>query len=252
MYRNAFVFAAAFTLAACADSPTAPALAPTDAPSAGLVVIGGGSIPRLTPVDLTLVIDGQDGSAGVPGTTVKFTSSTGATMTVPDNSAADKDARDGYYRVAMTTANSYTAIVTGAAPHWSLAGATKTVSAFVNPNLVQMGALWLNRMPGIYVQLFYDNALAKSQTIKVTGPNGFARTMVDGGMNDTNFDGTQNGNDGTFSLEVPETGTYQVCAMTTPQSLWDAGCSPVYALQYFIQYGVKLTYAQQWVIPKFP
>jgi hypothetical protein len=239
-------------LGACSDTITAPAsrMAASRAPNADIVVSGA---PRTIGVWVTLQVGDQGwyGDYGAPGTTVEFTTNAGAKSTVVDNSAADTDARDGYYRVLMPNAISYTATVTVVPEHNSLGGATKTVSAFVTPTLVSMGAIYLNRKPGLFVQLFYNNALVAGQTIKVTGPNGWTTTITDGGASDKTYDGTQNGADGKISLEVPITGTYTVCTMTSPQLYWDAGCNQVYATQYFVQYGVTMTYKQVWFVPKF-
>lgn len=250
MSRYALLSAAALALAGCNDAPTAPA-APTSSrmpepPNATLIV-------RSNPVNVTLQIVDQGGpyDTGVPGTTVQFTSSTGASMTVVDNSAQDADARPGFYKVSMGQANWYKATVTAATSHFSLDAATKTVSAFVTPTLVSMGGLTLMRKPGLFVQLYYNNALIAGQTIKVTGPNGFSVQITDGGANDRNYDGSQNGSDGKFSLEVPVTGSYTVCTMTSPQAYWDAGCQGVWAGMYFMEYGVSMTYKQVWFVPKF-
>lgn len=239
-------------LGACGDTITSPAsrMAPSSAPQADIVVSG---TPRTIGVWVTLQVGDQGwyGDYGAPGTTVEFTTNAGAKSTVVDNSASDTDARVGYYRVLMPNAVSYTATVTVVPEHNSLGGATKTVSAFVTPTFVSMGAIYLNRKPGLFVQLFYNYALVTGQTIKVTGPSGFTATITDGGASDRNYDGTQNGADGKISLELPITGTYTVCTMTTPQTYWDAGCSQVFATMYFIQYGLNMTYKQVWSIPKF-
>ena len=42
---------------------------------------------------------------------------------------------------------------------------------------------------------------------------------------------------------MPFTGTYTVCALTSPGALWQADCEQVYALQYYIASPVTLTYA---------
>jgi len=260
MSRSILAGAAALafvTLAACSDAPTAPSAKPSPAASepslgSGISVGGGGVIVRQAPVSVTLEIWDQDGSQGVPGTTVEFSTSTGAKQTVVDNSAADADARVGYYRVSMpATGVWYKAKVVGMDDDFSFDGAEKTVSAFVSPTLVSMGHITLMRKPGIYVFLHYNGGFALGQTIKITGPNGFSRTITDGSAADKSFDGTQNPNDGKFQIQVPVTGTYYVCTLTSPQAYWDADCVNVWALQYFIAYSADLKYEQKWVIPKF-
>jgi hypothetical protein len=257
MSRHSLPLAAvtvALALAACSDAPLDPAarLAPDATPSADIIVVGGG-IPRPTPVTVTLRITDQGGNLpdqGVAGTTVKFTTSTGAQLTVVDNAAGDGDARVGFYKVTMGQAVSYTATVVAMPSDFSPDQTTKTVSAFVTPTLVSMGELMLLRKPGIAVALYYNGALTIGQTIKVTGPNGYSKTMTDGTATDIKSNGTQGPADGKFDFQVPSTGTYTVCTMTTPQSLWDAGCSPVYVINYFIQYPITMTYTQKWFIPK--
>jgi len=244
------------TLAACSDAPMAPTAAePPDRPSHNLVVVGGGTtMPRPTPITVTLRLTDQGGSLpdqGVAGTTVKFTTNTGGELTVVDNAAGDGDARVGFYKVTMGQAVSYTATVVAMPDDFSPDQITKTVSAFVTPTLVSMGELMLLRKPGIAVALYYNNALTIGQTIKVTGPNGYAKTMTDGTATDIDSWGNQGAADGKFSFQVPSTGTYTVCTMSSPQQYWDAGCKPVYVIQHFIQYSATLTYEQKWFIPKF-
>jgi hypothetical protein len=144
---------------------------------------------------------------------VKFTTNTGAAKTVVDNGAGDADARVGYYKVTM-------------------------------------GELMLLRKPGIAVSLYYNGALTVGQTIKVTGPNGYAKTMIDGTATDVKSNGTQGPADGKFEFQVPSTGTYTVCTMSAPQMYWDAGCSPVYVIYHYVQFPITMAYQQKSFIPK--
>jgi hypothetical protein len=242
-------------LAACSDAPTSPTAKPAPAkPDLGLsgVVIG-----RPTPVTLTLRITSQGGTPagqGIGGTTVTFASSIGASKNVTDNGADDADARIGYYSVTMTTANWYKASVSGmtglTAERYSFDGATKTVSAFATPTFVPMGDLAMNIRPGLYVETWFKGALAPGQTITVKYPNGFVKTITDGGANDYDpFTFNQMPSDGKFELTVPTTGVYLVCPASTPHKYYKADCVQVWANQYFVQYSADLTFYKYIAFP---
>lgn len=231
-------------LGACSDTITAPAsrTAPSSAPSADIIVSG---TPRTVGVWVTLQVGDQGwyGDYGAPGTTVEFTTNAGAKSTVVDNSSADTDARDGYYRVLMPNAISYTATVTVVPEHNSLGGATKTVSAFVTPTLVSMGSILLHRKPIVDLALFMSGQLVPGQTVKVTGPNGFVKSFTDGSATDGWFGGWYP-NDGYLNFEVPWTGSYTVCPTTTPLAGWAAPCKFLSVPSYDASFFTTLTYQQ--------
>jgi hypothetical protein len=243
MSRSTLLLAsvAALTLAACSDSPVAPssALAPRENASADIIV--GGTIPRPSPVTLTLGVTSQGGGM-VSGTTMKFESSLGVSTTVADNGAGDSDARPGYFSVTMTKANWYKVTpVAVPAPH-SLYGATKTVSAFNTPTWVQMGFLMLNITPGIHVETWWKGAITTGQSIQITGPHGFSKSITDGGLNDEDHVGNAGPLDGKFNSRLPDVGTYTVCATSTPHQWYKADCKQVYVQQYYVQYSTTLNY----------
>ena len=234
---------AALLLAACHDAadPTAPAARP----SLELAGPGTGTTPAPAPtVWVTLHVGDQASysAAGVPGTTVSFVTNGGYYRTIVDNSAADTDPQVGYYRVAMPNAVSYTAYVRVAPEYLATHNAVKTVSAFTTPTLVNVGTIVLKRKPAIYVSLMKQGALVPGQTIKITQVGGpYTRTIADGSAEDLSPVA------GKIHVRVPWTGTFTVCATTSPSALWEADCETVYALQYFIAYPVTLTYALKWV-----
>lgn len=243
------------TVAACSDAPLAPTPANTGlTPSAPAlsdgVIVSGGGIGRPTPVTVTLSVSSQGGGSAT-GTTVKFTTNTGASNTVVDNGAGDGDNRAGFYKVTMPKAISYTATVVAMPDDFSPDSTSKTVSAFVTPTLVSMGDLMLLMKPGIYVSLWYKGALAPGQKIRVTGPNGYDVTMIDGTPSELTDLGKPPVADGKFSFSVPSTGTYKVCALSSPELYWGADCMPAYPMWYFIQVSTTLTYEQKWFVPKF-
>lgn len=232
----------ALALGACRDAaaPTAPA-APPPRPALDVVGPAPGTTPAPTlTVWVTLHVGDQASyglPVGVPGTTVSFVTNAGYFRTIADNGAGDTDPAVGYYRVAMPNALAYTAYVRVMPEYLSPDGAVKTVSAFVTPTLVNVGSIVLKRKPAIYVQLRKQGALVPGQTIEITQVGGpWSATVVDGAAADLSADG------GRIHVRVPFTGTYTVCALTSPGALWKADCEPVYALQYFIAYPVTLTY----------
>jgi hypothetical protein len=246
--------AAALTLAACSDAPLAPSarLTPDATPSAMLG--GGGDVPLPTSVSVTLHLVDQtlpDATNSVAGTTVKFTASTGETRTVVDNGIGDGDARPGFYKVAMEKAVWYKAAVVAMPSIFSWDQVTRTASAYATPTLVSMGDLVLLRKPGIAVWLYYKGALVAGQTIRITGPNGYATTIADGGVNDTSSLGAQAPSDGKFEfIRLPTTGTYTVCTLTTPQWMWDTGCRAVDVKYYGVEFPIAMTYELKLVVPK--
>jgi hypothetical protein len=232
----------ALALAACRDAtaPAAPA-APAARPALAAVGTDPGTTPVPTPsVWVTLHVGDQASyglPVGVPGTTVSFVTNGGYYRTIVDNGTGDTDPEVGYYRVAMPSALAYTAYVRVMPDYLSSDGAVKTVSAFVTPTWVNMGSIILKRKPALYVQLRKQGLLVPGQTIKVTQVGGpWSATIADGDAADLSADG------GRIHLRVPFTGTYNVCALTTPSALWQADCVQVSALQYFIAYPVTLTY----------
>lgn len=241
-----------FAIAACSDAPVGPPseLAPAEGPSAALI---GGVITRPAPVTVTLRVTSQGGTPigqGLGGTTMKFESSTGAAVTVVDNSASDKDARVGYYSVTMSSANWYKATAVVVPEPHSLGGATKTTSAFATPTWAPIGDLMINIEPGLHVELWYKGALALGQSIKVTGPNGFTKAITDGGANDEDHWGNAGPNDGKFNTRLPVTGTYTVCVTSSPHPWYTADCQQVWANQYFIQYSASLSYWKFVALPE--
>ena len=231
------------TLAACSDSITAPSqrLAP-DAPSADIIGVVG--TPRIASVWVTLrVASVRDDSHGTGqrGTTVTFKTSAGATLTLADNSALDTDARDGFYRVSLPLANSYTATVVAVPQYYADLQPSKTVSAFVTPTLVSMGTIYVHRKPVVDVVLYLANTLALGQTVKVTGPNGFSQTYTDGTGTDGWFGGYY-AKDGYINFELPVIGTYTFCAVTSPQLGWTAPCKTAVVSAYDASSVVMLTY----------
>ena len=229
-------------LGACRDAaaPTAPS-GPAERPALAITGPGTGTTPAPTPTVWVTLHVGDQASwglpTGVPGTTVSFVTNGGYFRTIEDNGAGDADPAVGYYRVAMPSALAYTAYVRVMPDYLSSDGAVKTVSAFVTPTLVNMGSIVLKRKPAIYVQLRKQGLLVPGQTIKITQASGpWSATVADGGAADLSADG------GKIHVRVPFTGTYTVCALTSPGVLWKADCEQVYALQYFIAYPVTLTY----------
>ena len=243
---------AALLLAACGDAPDPTA--PATRPALELVGPGTGTTPTTPTLSVWVTLHVGDqaaygGAYGVPGTTVSFVTNTGYYRTIVDNGAGDANPEVGYYRVAMPNALSYTAYVRVMPEKYSSAGAVKTVSAFVTPTLVNMGSIILKRKPGLHVQLLKQGALVPGQTIKVTQVNGpWSVTITDGSSADKDAFGNPNPSDGKIFLRVPFTGTYTVCALTSPSVLWAADCEPVYALQYFIAYSATLTYEPKLVL----
>jgi hypothetical protein len=246
--RLAATSAALLLVAACADAPdpTAPAT-PAARPSLDITSPGGGTTPIPTPLTVWVKLHVGDQASyglpvGVPGTTVSFVTNGGTVKTIADNSAEDTDPAVGFYRVAMPSSISYTAYVRIAPEYLTTAGAFKTVSAYVTPTLVDMGSIVLKRKPGVYVSLMKQGVLVPGQTIKVSQVGGvWSVTITDGSSQDISAVA------GKIHLRVPVTGTYMVCALTSPSALWDAGCEQVFALQYFVAYPVTLTYALKYV-----
>jgi hypothetical protein len=120
---------------------------------------------------------------------------------------------------------------------------TKAETVLVTPTLVNMGSIVLKRKPALYVQLRKQGLLVPGQTIKITQAGGpWTATVVDGAAADLSADG------GRIHVRVPFTGTYTVCALTSPSALWEADCEQVYALQYFIAYPVTLTYTFKLIV----
>jgi hypothetical protein len=248
-----FVAALVAGLAACHDGadPTAPVGRPAlaAAGSDGPRTTAPPPTPSLTVV-VTLHVGDQaayGGPAGVPGTKVTFATNGGYSQYVADNSPADFDARVGYYRVWMPNATSYTATVRVMPEHFSTLGASKTVAATVTPTtvtptVVPMGSIVLKRKPGLHVRLMMDGALVPGQTIGVTGPAGFTVVIADGGYFDRDAFGNPSPSDGRIYLRLPVTGTYTVCARTTPILFYAARCQEVVAEQYFFAYAATLTY----------
>jgi len=245
--------AAALTLAACSDAPLDPSarLTPDAAPSA---MLGSGGDPRPTDVTVTLQLHDQSRppEPGVEGTIVKFTSNTGESRTVTDNGAGDGDARVGYYKVTMDKAAWYMATVVAMPSDFSSDKITKTASAFVTPTLVSMGTLEMVKKPWIDIWLFYNDVLAPGQTIRITGPNGFSKTFVDGGANDLHSAGAQAPSDGKFEfMWLPTIGVYTVCTLTTPKLYWDTGCLTIDVSGYGSGYPRRMDYKPLLVLPQF-
>jgi hypothetical protein len=249
--RRGFPIAAAlFALAACSDSPSAPTAAAAPDARVSADLIGGGIIVRDPGVTVRLHLLDQ-GLGEVPGTTMEFKTNAGFTKTVVDNAAGDADVRVGYYSVQMPNALSYTATAKVLPADISFAGASKTVSYFNSPTLVDMGTLYLNIKPGFFITMYYQGAIVTGQTLKISKGPDFAVTITDGGPSDKDQFGNQSPADGKIHVRVPVTGNYQICAMSTPAWGW-GGCTEGWALQYFMAYAVNFTYQQQWVIPKLP
>jgi hypothetical protein len=250
MNRFALFAAASLAFAACSEVPSAPTVAaePPDARmSADLI---GGPIVRDPGVTVKLHLIDQ-GLGNVAGTTFEFKSSAGVAKTIADNGTGDADARPGYYSVQMPKAVSYTATAKTLPADISFDGASKTVSYFNSPTLVDMGVLYLNIKPGFFITTYFQGAVVKGQTIKVTGPGGFSATITDGSANDKDSFGNPSPADGKYHVRLPVTGTYKICAMTSPAWGW-GGCQDAWALQYFIGYPVSFNYKQEWVVVGFP
>jgi hypothetical protein len=250
--RHAFVrlavpAAVALLLAACGDA--ADTTAPAARPSLDIAPPPGTTPIPQPPVAVTLHVGDQasyGADVGVPGTTVSFVVNGGASSgyykTVGDNSAQDTDSRVGYYRVSMPNGLSYTAYVRIAPEYLATSNAVKTVSAFVTPTLVNMGSIILKRKPAIYVSLMKQGVLVPGQTIKITQVGGpYTRTIADGSAEDLSPVA------GKIHVRVPWTGTFMVCATTSPSALWEADCEQVFALQWFIAYPATLTYHLKYV-----
>jgi hypothetical protein len=244
----------ALLLTACGDAadPTAPGARPAlavAAPTPGPTPPGAGPGPigpALT-VAVTLLVGDQASFTGIAGTTVELKTNIGYKRVVVDNSASDVDPGVGRYRVMMPSAGSYTATVVGMPEVNAAVGTTKTVSAFMTPTWVAMGSIILKRKPALVVKLMKQGAFVWGQTIQVTGPNGFSATVTDGSPADKDALWNPGPSDGVIRLRVPVTGTYTVCATTSPQADWSAGCEQVFAQLYFFAYPVTLTYAQKFV-----
>ena len=251
--------AAAVALAACGESATAPSRMTGATPSASVAAAPGAQasgiivIGRDPGVTVTLHVgdQGHYGDYGTPGTTMEFKTNTGYAKLVADNSAADADARVGYYSVNMPKAISYTATAKVTPEELSTGGGTKTVSAFVTPTWVNMGTLILNRKPGLTIEAYHQNALTNGQTFTVTGPDGWSKTVTDGGATDEAYGGGPGALDGKVHMRLPVTGIYTVCANSTPAAFFKADCVQVWASQYFVAYKATLTYYQYIVMPKF-
>jgi hypothetical protein len=241
--RRALPAATLLVVAACSDAVTAPSsrLAP-DTASADIIVSG---TPAPLGVWVTLrVTSPRFDTAGLSvqeATTVEFKTNAGSKATVVDNSSRDTDTRLGFYRVLMPKAISYTATVIVLPPNYADLPATKTVSAFVTPTLVSMGSILLHRKPVIDMALFMSGKLVPGQTVKVTGANGFSQTFTDGSASDGWLGGFYP-NDGYLNFEVPFTGTYLFCAVTTPQIGWGAACKTLVVPAYDTNAVLSLTY----------
>jgi len=260
------VLLVALGTAACRDAPLAPrdarspvsdAPAPTATP-AKVTVAGAESRvpPVLQPgyVWVTLqVVDGgdPDPTASAADTRVEFTPAGHTPLELFDNGVQDMDARVGYYRVQLPNTLFYSATVTGANAIYSLAGGSKTVSAFVTPTLVSMGGLALQRKPRLTMDVRMDGALVAGQTLKITGPAAFSVTVTDGGPSDKQYNTLQDASDGKLHLLVPLTGAYTVCPVTSPKKYWDADCKSVYVQFYDVEFKTTLNYVQKWSIPGF-
>jgi hypothetical protein len=265
MHRSALlaaVVATAAALAACGDSPTTPSAAAGAAPSASLAGAGNqaadgilvGPIGRDPLIKVTLHVGDQGyyGDYGAPGTAIEFKTTAGYAKIVADNSAADSDARVGYYAVMMPKSNVYTVTATAAPEELSLGGATKTGGASMTPTWIDMGSLILYRKPGLQVKLMKEGAAVFGQTVKITSlSTGWTVTITDGGANDEAYGGGPGANDGKINLRLPLTGSYSVCALTTPQTFWEADCVTAHAGQYYVAYSATLTYVQKWIVVPF-
>jgi hypothetical protein len=194
----------------------------------------------------------DSGLGDVAGTTFEFKTNAGVAKTVVDNGAGDADARPGYYSVQMPKAVSYTAKATALPEEISFDDASKTVSYWNSPTLVDMGTLDLHIKPGLIITMRYQGAVITGQTIKVTGLNNFSKTVTDGGPSDKDFFGNQSPADGKVYIRVPSLSNYQMCAMTSPSWQW-GGCQTAWALQWFVAYPVTYDYQKVWAdIPKLP
>ena len=251
--------AALLTLAACSDSVSAPVAAeppdtrrsaepPDTRASADLV--GGGVIVRDQSVTVRLHLRDQ-GYGDVAGATMEFKTNAGSTKTVADNGAGDADARPGYFSVQMPKAISYTATAKVLPDEISFFQASKTVSYFNSPTLVDMQTLELYIKPGLFITAYYNGAIVTGQTLKITKGADFSVTITDGGPSDKDQWGNQSPADGKIFVRAPVTGNYKVCAVTAPAWGW-GGCQEAWALQYFIAYAVNFNYKQEWVVVGFP
>jgi hypothetical protein len=250
--------AAALIVAACGDREDATA--PSSRPS----LAGAGSEPgsgTTTPpgpgptVAVTLHVGDQaalGGSAGVPGTSVRFDTPGSHSRIVVDNVGSDTDARVGHYRVMMPSATSYAATVRAMPDQFSAAGASATATRLGTRTSVHLGSIVLRRKPGLHVWLLKDGALVPGQAIHVTGPDGWSQAVADGGLTDRDAFGTPGPSDGRINLRLPVTGSYTVCALTRPSPLFEARCQGVVAEHYFFAYSATLTYVPRSFRPTPP
>jgi hypothetical protein len=237
---------AALLLTACGDAGE------TTAPSARPSLDVAGPTPETSPtlpppaVAVTLHIDDQalyTYPVGVSGTTVEFRTGGGYARVVADNGPGDGDPAVGYYRVSMPAAASYTATVQVMPEPFAAEGASKTVWTLLTPSVVPMGSIVLLRKPMIVVSLYRSGVPVPGQTIQVFDVGGsWSTTITDGSSADRDLFGNPNPPDGVVSLRVPVTGTYFVCAITTPKDLWFADCQTVHATTYYFSYPAALTY----------
>ena len=251
--------AALLTLAACSDSVSAPV--PAEPPDtrrsaeppdtrASADRIGGGIVVRDLSVTVKLHLRDQ-GYNDVAGATMEFTTNAGSTKLVADNGAGDADARPGHFSVQMPKAISYTATAKVLPDDISFDGASKTVSYFNSPTLVDMQVLALKIKPGLFITTYHQGAVVTGQTLKVSKGADFSVTITDGGPSDKDQWGNQSPADGKIFVRAPVTGNYKVCAVTAPAWGW-GGCTEAWALQYFIAYSVKFEYKQEWVVVGLP
>jgi hypothetical protein len=211
--RHATVVAASLSLlsvAACGEAGTAPPAASPPAASRAEQANPHASLQiDLNPALSVRIVD-KDGKS-VGGAQVTFTGYRGQQKAVNDNHAGDSDSRLGYIRTQMLPAASYRACLTGALSAYGAdPGTCNTRSG--GSLAVDMGQLLIHKRPLLSFNMRNQSgAFVPGAAVSVTGPNGFSKTLADGGIGDQG-----SGNNGVIALTLPLPGTYSWCEIVAP------------------------------------
>lgn len=203
--RLATAAAVALT-AACNDAPSAPALAPADAPSQALAIVPLATL-TLTLPQLT------EPKSTIP--TVRFTSFTGRLGTVrsvKDNSADDLDPRYGYLKVTIAKSAKYEARVVSAPAYLFRDDAVRVVSS--TASTVDLGAITMKVNPTLWI-------VQQTGTLPITPAAGGAFMISRDGQNlmlveDDGVNDQLNVTPGSLQVTLHGVGTYQFCETLVP------------------------------------
>jgi hypothetical protein len=242
--RRAALAAAGASLvsaAACSDAATAPV---GDAPAGAHAASASLQVPQ--GVWVTVQVVNMAGNH-VGGAQVHFSADRLAAKLVTDNSAADLDGRTGYVKTKLPQASGYVACLASVPePYGADPGTCKTMrSAGLSLDLRR---IVVHKRPTLSFNMKKQNGtLAPGATVSITGPDGFAVTIADGGVNDAAF-----GNNGLIHLVLPRAGVYTWCETVAPTD--HALINPSCATQQFdwdIQY-VKLVTHKPVISAEYP